>query len=139
MPFCIELVHQTRARFAALLALALLSLICIAVRSEAAHGAILEPERASPFSGPLVIAGTPEEAEQLRANEEARRMTPEAFLARASSQTAYEQLSDQEAKGLAESAFPELISEVAGGPPRLAAGERITRFLGDYTAQLELP
>jgi YD repeat-containing protein len=93
----------------------------------------------SPLTGPLVIPGTPNAAEQLRAQQEAHRQTPEAFAAREVSQTAYEHLDSAHAKELARAAFPSLVKEPAGGPPRLPAGEQITGYQSDYTAQVDLP
>jgi hypothetical protein len=93
----------------------------------------------SPLSGALVVPGTPEEGEQLHAQQEARRLTPAGFAAREASQTAYQHFNGAQAKQLATSAFPNLIEEPAGGPPPLPSGEKIAKYESEYTAKLELP
>ncbi|HTB50824.1 MAG TPA: hypothetical protein VK701_07590, partial [Solirubrobacteraceae bacterium] len=93
----------------------------------------------SPLSGPLAVAGTPTAPEQIREQRDARRQTPEAFAAREVSQSAYQHLDGTHAKELARSAFPRLIEEPAGGPPALPAGQKITNYESDYTAQVDLP
>jgi DNA-binding beta-propeller fold protein YncE len=93
----------------------------------------------SPLSGALVIFGTPNESEQLRAQQEARRSTPQAFAMREASQLAYTHLDGAQAKQLAAAAFPELIEEPAGGSPKLPAGEEVSNYESDYTAQVDLP
>ena len=40
---------------------------------------------------------------------------------------------------LATSAFPQLIEEPAGGSPPLPSGEKISKYVSDYAAQVELP
>ncbi|HEV2975127.1 MAG TPA: SMP-30/gluconolactonase/LRE family protein [Solirubrobacteraceae bacterium] len=94
---------------------------------------------ASPLSGPLAVSGAPTAPEQIRAQQEAHRQTPEAFAAREASQSAYQHLDSNHAKELARSAFPRLIEEPAGGPPALPTGEKITSYESDYTAQVDLP
>jgi tripartite motif-containing protein 71 len=91
------------------------------------------------LAGPLIIGGTPEQAEQELAGEEARRMTPEAFAAREVSQTAYEHLSSEQAKKLAALAFPTLIENPDGGAPELPPGAKIAKYSSDYAAEIELP
>ncbi len=86
-----------------------------------------------------MIIGTPNQAEQLSAQQEAHRQTPEAFRAREASQTAYEHLDGAQAKQLAASTFPQLINEAGGGPPLLPSGEKIVKYSSDYAAQIELP
>jgi hypothetical protein len=89
--------------------------------------------------GPLVVLGTPTEAEQFAAQQQARRTTPAAFAAREASQTAYEHLNTSEVKQLASSAFPKLIEEPEGGLPPLPHGQKVVNYASDYTAHIELP
>jgi YD repeat-containing protein len=93
----------------------------------------------SPLSGTLTIAGAPTAPEQLLAQHEARRQSPEAFADREASQTAFRHLDDAGAKKLAQTTFPGLVNEPAGGPPSLPSGEKILHYESDYSAQVDLP
>jgi hypothetical protein len=68
------------------------------------------------------------EAEQVKAEEEARRANPEAVAEREASGTAYEGLSPEAAQKLVGEDFSGLVDDPAGGPPRLAEGQRVTGF-----------
>ena len=63
---------------------------------------------------------------------------PEAVLAREESRTKYEGLSGGRAAALAREVFPAELNDVAGGPPPLPEGERITGFADSDAAQVEL-
>jgi streptogramin lyase len=90
------------------------------------------------LDGSLVIPGSPTEREQLQAQEAARRSSPSAFAARAASRTKFEDLSTGQAANVASQAFPTVIREPAGGPPRLPAGESIAQFPTDDAAEVDL-
>ncbi len=110
-------------------------------------GAVAEEASPSPsLSGslsltesPLVIAGSPEEAAQLQATQEAKRNGPEAVAAREESQTKFEGLDPEQAAKLAGEAFPRIVDDPAGGPPSLPEGQRILAYPTPNSAQLELP
>jgi len=91
------------------------------------------------LGGPLTIEGSPTEAEQRKAAEEAKLTSPEAVAAREESQTKFEGLNAEQARQEAKAAFPGLIGEPAGGPPRLPAGESVTGYPSDDAAQIALP
>jgi YD repeat-containing protein len=111
-----------------------------AARTDPARASVSSESTAvsSPLTD-LVVLGSPSQAEQLQAQREAQRLTPEAFAARATSQTAYQHIDGAQAKQLAASTFPRLIEEPVGGAPRLPTGEKITSYESDYTAQVDLP
>jgi RHS repeat-associated protein len=93
----------------------------------------------SSLGGALVIAGSPVQGEQARAAERARRDSPEARIAREKSRTVFEHLNAGQAAKVAGEAFPGVIDEPAGGSPRLPTGERITGYVSDNAAQVDLP
>jgi YD repeat-containing protein len=101
----------------------------------------LIPGGASLLENPLVVPSIQplDEGEQAVDAGEARRATPEAFVARGLSQTAYEHLDAERAEKLARSAFPTLVQRPAGGPPTLPAGESIVKYASDRVAQLNMP
>ncbi|HXB66097.1 MAG TPA: DUF6531 domain-containing protein [Solirubrobacteraceae bacterium] len=71
--------------------------------------------------------------------EAAQLANPEAAVARRESETKWEGLSAGQAAGVDREAFPALIDEPAGGPPKLPAGESMAGMLTDYAAQISLP
>ena len=88
----------------------------------------------------MVLEGMPAlTGEQLQAQREARLSSPEAVQSRTQSETAYEGLSASESQELAGRAFPGLVNEPNGGPPRLPEGERIVNYSSDVAASLALP
>jgi DNA-binding beta-propeller fold protein YncE len=92
-------------------------------------------------SSPLLALGGSSSEEQLQsiAAQQARRETPAAKAARLASRVKFEHLGAARAARVAREAFPEAIDHPLGGPPRLAAGTHITRYIGDNAAQLALP
>jgi tripartite motif-containing protein 71 len=58
---------------------------------------------------------------------------------KARSRTAFSHLDAAQAARVAREAFPEQVSQRVGGPPSLAAGERIVRFVSERAAQIALP
>jgi RHS repeat-associated protein len=92
----------------------------------------------SPLTGSLVIPGSPVESEQLQAERQARSTNPVFIAEREASRTKFAGLGVGQARALAAAQFPGLVSEPAGGLPRLAGGERITRFPSDHAASVEL-
>lgn len=90
------------------------------------------------LGGPLVVSGSPVEAEQLHAQETATLTSPEAVNLQAASETAYEGLDAEQAEKADTEAFPVVFDEPAGGPPRLGAGEQFAGFVGAFSARVEL-
>ncbi len=88
------------------------------------------------LSGPLVVSGSPTESEQLQNQATSISSNPETVNAREGSQTRYEGLSGAQAGNVLAEVFPEVLDNPDGGPPQLAAGERITSYLSDNAAQL---
>lgn len=93
----------------------------------------------SSLEGGLVIAGSPDEGEQRKAQEEARRNSPEAVAGREESQTKYEGLSTEAQATVAGKADPRAIGSPGGGPPSLPSGQSIGTFSADNVATLSLP
>ena len=97
------------------------------------------------LSGPSVLGGsfaTPgmqlvAGAEQAQAAVEARRLSPGAVAARVESQSKYAGLSGADAAKLAREAFPGVVGEPAGGPPRLPAGESIVGYPAVNVARVD--
>jgi hypothetical protein len=92
----------------------------------------------SSLSGSLVTSGSPAQGEEAQAAEEAKLSNPEAMAAREASRTEFEGLNAGQATKLAGEAFPKLVDEPAGGPPKLPAGQSITGYLSDNAASLNL-
>ncbi|HSZ14187.1 MAG TPA: RHS repeat-associated core domain-containing protein [Solirubrobacteraceae bacterium] len=92
----------------------------------------------SPLQGSLVVAGMLTESEQLKDAEQARRSAPAAVAARLASRTRFERLDLKQAAALASEAFPVLVRHLAGGPPRLPAGQRIVGFSSANSAEVDL-
>ncbi|MGC2659546.1 MAG: hypothetical protein WA324_16435, partial [Bryobacteraceae bacterium] len=86
----------------------------------------------------LAVPGSPTEPEQLQAQEDATRRAPGAVAARKASRTKFENLSNEQAIRLAGEIFPAVIDDPDGGPPALPAGERVTKYLTDHAAQVDL-
>jgi YD repeat-containing protein len=93
----------------------------------------------SSLGGSLVTPGSPVEGEEAKAAEEAKLANPDAVAEREASQTKYEGLNAEGAEKTDGEAFPGVIDEPAGGPPKLPAGESITGYPNDNVAQLDLP
>jgi DNA-binding beta-propeller fold protein YncE len=95
-------------------------------------------EAGGSLSGVLVTPGSPVEGEQLQAQAEAQRGNPDAGAEREASGTKFEGLNAEQAAKVAGEAFPGVIDEPAGGPPRLPAGQSIVGYPSDNVAQLDL-
>lgn len=93
----------------------------------------------SSLGEPLVTQGSPVEGEEKQVEREAKLDNPEAVSLREESQTKYEGLDPEQAVKVAGEAFPALVNEPAGGPPKLPAGESIVGFPADNVAQIDLP
>ncbi|HTA12020.1 MAG TPA: DUF6531 domain-containing protein, partial [Solirubrobacteraceae bacterium] len=89
-------------------------------------------------SGPLVVPGSPMEAQQRQAAIEATRADPAAVAARVVSASKFEHLSTAQAATVAREAFPRVVEDPAGGVPRLPAGESVVSFLTDRAARVDL-
>jgi YD repeat-containing protein len=91
-----------------------------------------------PPGGPPVRSGWPFEAEGLQAERQSLLSSPAAVAAREASRMRFHGLGAARATQVTREAFPEVIDESAGGPPRLPAGQRIKGFLTADAAQIEL-
>jgi streptogramin lyase len=114
---------------------------CLAVAPGIAlAGGSLSGEGSGPSSlgGSLVVAGSPTEGEQVLAGERARLANPEAVAAREVSRTKFEHLSAGQAAKVAGEAFPGVIDRPAGGTPQLPAGQKITGYLTDNAASVDV-
>ncbi len=87
----------------------------------------------------LVIGDSATEAEQLKAQEEARLASPEAVKAREESETAYEGLDAEASANLLREKFHRVLDRTDGGMPSLSAGEQVVKLISPYAAQLSLP
>ncbi len=133
-----------RNRLSAFLRLGALLLLCCAwlcfasaSGSAAAQGHA--PGAGEALTGVLVNPGSPTEAEQLQAQQQAARLNPAAVAARHVSRTKFEHLDPGQAAKLADETFPAVIADPAGGAPRLPAGQHIVGYPTDHSAQIDLP
>ena len=94
----------------------------------------------APLESPLVVgeAQSLVGGEGVAAAEEAHRDSPEAVVAREESQTKFDHLDREQAAKLAAEVFPKLVDDPAGGPPRLPDGQKLTGFVSDQAATVEL-
>ena len=92
----------------------------------------------SSLEGPLVTPGSPVQGEQAQAGEEAKLANPNAVAEREASQTKYAGLDGEQATHVDGEAFPGVVNEPAGGPPKLPAGQSITAFPAGNVASVEL-
>jgi DNA-binding beta-propeller fold protein YncE len=90
------------------------------------------------LGGALVTPGSPAQGEQARAAEEAQLSNPGVVAEREASRTKFENLDGEQAAKVAGEAFPRLVTEQAGGPPKVPAGETIASFPTENAAQVEL-
>lgn len=88
------------------------------------------------LGGPLVVQGSPTEAQERQAARASRYASSAAFSARLASASAFEGLSPSAAEGVIGEAFSELVEVPAGGVPPLPAGERVAALIGARSAQL---
>jgi RHS repeat-associated protein len=95
-------------------------------------------EQSVPPLGSLVVPGVEalDSQQGMRDAQSARRANPGAVAARVASRRAYRGLSTARAATLAHEAFPQALA--VDGPRALAAGQRITRYLDDDAATVEL-
>jgi hypothetical protein len=119
--------------------------LCVAVCSiwvAAAHaeaGSGSTSGEGGALSGSLVTPGSPVEGEQSAAQEQAKLSSPEAVAAREASRTKFEGLNAGQAASLDGEAFPAVVDDPAGGPPKLPAGQSIVGYSTDNVAQVDLP
>jgi RHS repeat-associated protein len=107
--------------------------------TEAARQSPVEPGASpSPLAAPLVTPGSPTRGEEAQAAERAKLASPEMVAEREATRTKYESLGPVQAATVAREAFPQQIEKVEGGPPTLPAGQTITGYLTDHTAQVNL-
>jgi RHS repeat-associated protein len=114
-----------------------LAAVCVgpfAAFADASEGAAESSLTENTFTPP----GSPTESEQRAAEEEAKAANPEAIAERETSGTKYEGLNSEQAARADQQAFPVQVDDVDGGPPTLPAGQAITGYPTDHTAQLNL-
>ncbi len=104
--------------------------------SAAAQSAPPQPEA---LSGTLTLASVEQLAgpQQGLYAQAARRANPDAVAARGRSREAFRGLDATDAERLAREAFPEVLAVDSGTPP-LARGRRITRYLNEHAASVDL-
>ncbi len=93
---------------------------------------------AGPLSTSLASPTSPLASEQLQAEREAQLASPQAVAEREASRTKFSNLGPEQAVKTDAESFPALISERAGGPPKLPAGQSIAGYLSDYAASVDL-
>ena len=74
----------------------------------------------------------------MQAQEQAKLTNPEAIKARKESRTKFAGLNTEAATKIDGEAFPGVINEPAGGPPKLPTGESITGYLSDNAASVNV-
>ena len=116
-------------------------LVCCALGLMVSPVAALGEPAAAPSSleSQLVTPESVVEGEERTAAEESKLTSPEAVAAREASRTEFENLNTEQATKIASEAFPAVIDEPSGGPPKLPAGQSITGYVTDYAAQIDLP
>jgi streptogramin lyase len=89
---------------------------------------------------PLAFPGLPSplDGQEAITDFEARRDSSVAVVAREKSRTSFSRLTGSEAAALAANTFPTVVDDPAAGAPRLRNGQRITRYLTNYAALVEL-
>jgi sugar lactone lactonase YvrE len=94
----------------------------------------------SPISSPLAVPGVEslDEGQQAQAAAEARSDSPAAVVAREESQTKYGDEGGQQAQQTDQAVFPKFVSEAAGGPPHLPAGQQVVGYAASNVAQISL-
>ncbi len=90
-------------------------------------------------SSPLVIAGSPEESQQIKNEGEASRLNPEIVEKRIASSTSFEGLTSVQAASEAKIAYPRLVEQPDGGVPQLPAGENVVGYPTENAAEISLP
>jgi streptogramin lyase len=92
------------------------------------------------LGSPLVVPGVQllDEGEQAQEQEHARLASPEAVAARNASRTKFTHLAAHRAAALASALFPTVLNRLAGGPPQLPSGQRITGYLTNNSASVDL-
>jgi hypothetical protein len=94
----------------------------------------------SPLQSSLVVPAVQplDERQQAQAAEQVKLTNPDTIAMREESRTKFENLNTEQAMTIADEAFPAVINEPAGGPPRLWPGESITSYISDNAASLDL-
>jgi RHS repeat-associated protein len=124
------------------LAMCLLFCVGLACWSASASqaAAVASPGGSGSPENPLVVPGVQvlDEGQQLQQTEETQRSSPVALSEREASKTKYEGLDPEQAANVASELFPTVIDDLAGGPPSLPAGQRITGFPAANVASVDL-
>jgi streptogramin lyase len=141
---------RARTRLAELVSRCLGACLLVIVLGGSAHAVAAqaaEPDvgEASPgtsrlLGDPLVVASVDRlvGGQQQQAARQARRSNPFAVAERMAAHVRFENLTPGRAASEARAAFPALIERLAGGVPRLTAGQRIVRYPTDHAAQVSL-
>jgi RHS repeat-associated protein len=93
----------------------------------------------SSLESPLVTQGSPTSSEEQQAEHDAALANPEAVAEREASRTKFESLNAKQAEKADGEAFPWVIEEPAGGPPKLPVGQSIVTYPTDNAARVDLP
>jgi RHS repeat-associated protein len=136
-------VTRTHAYTLKLARIARIGALCLAfstVLCTSAFGHMVAPGSplARSIQGPLVIAGSPTESEQSKAEHQAALANPEAVASRAASRAAFGHLDAARARQVVAAAFPQIVNETAGGPPSLPTGQHITGYPTANAASIDL-
>jgi RHS repeat-associated protein len=124
-----------------LLLFTIVAVLALATGTSASAGrqaAVTQTNEAAPFSSSLVVPGVNSldgQREALDA-QTARRANPAAVSARQASRNAFRGMSAARAASLTHETFPQILA--VDGRRVLPAGQRITRYLGDDAARVEL-
>jgi streptogramin lyase len=92
----------------------------------------------SPLGGPLLPSGGLASSQEVAAAEQAILDSPEAVRAREESTTKFAGLNAGQAATTDAQIFPGIVEQLGGGPPELPDGAKITGFLTDTAAEVEL-
>jgi RHS repeat-associated protein len=118
---------------------------CVAVVVGAPAGALADLPHGAAGTGalsfnPLVIPGMQPlvGAQQVQADEDALRDSPEVYEARLASRTAFESLNAEAAQRVADEAFPRVIGRPSGVLGSLPSGQQVVGFPTDHAAQVDL-
>jgi YD repeat-containing protein len=99
------------------------------------HGSLEASLRSLVIPGAQSLLG----ARQVIYEQAARHSSPDAYVARLRSRTAYAHLDASQAAQLALKSFPDALARPSGGAPSVPPGERIAAYLGAHSARMQLP
>ncbi len=80
-----------------------------------------------------------DQGQQMEDARQAERNSSGAYVARLRSRTEFEHLASAQAARVTREAFPGVVDEPAGGPPKLPAGDRILKYVASNAVTVALP